>query len=333
MKFKVISLFSLTFLLFQIAFGQDGSSNMPIKPNYKLAPGDEVTTKVLGEDQFNFVGTVNGDGTLEVPFFDKPVMASCKTEAEVRSEIKKLIEKYIKNPNVALSVKSNSRADVSVSGEVNSPKPFTLLRDVTLLELINASGGVKEDTAGGMIQVVRTQPPMCTNDPSLDWRSGAVDKNDVPTRLYSYSNLKQGKEGSNPIIIPGDIIIVLKAKPVYVTGQVMNPGGLYMRETGLSLKEAIAQASGVSREAQKKDVRIYRQQANSNKYGDKPIVANLELIDKGLEKDVMLEPYDVIDVGEKKDSTAMAILKGALGLGRTFAGSTSTSFGQRMVIR
>ena len=40
---------------------------------YLIGPGDEITGKVLGEKEFDFVATVDEDGKIEVPFFDKPV--------------------------------------------------------------------------------------------------------------------------------------------------------------------------------------------------------------------------------------------------------------------
>ena len=141
------------------------------------------------------------------------------------------------------------------------------------------------------------------------------DELDVPSRLYSISDIKQGKEESNPIIYPGDLIVVEKSSPVYITGEVMQPQGVRLAEGGLPLTQAIAMVGGVRREAKTKDIKIYRLKDNSK---DREIISvNYDLIKKGEQKDVMLQPYDIIEVDKSKKSIAQTILEIATGVGRT----------------
>ena len=168
------------------------------------------------------------------------------------------------------------------------------------MELISISGGVTEE-AGGMIQVFRTQPPMCadSSEEIADGREDAEDGLEVPSRMYSLTSLRLGREEANPEIFPGDIIVVLKASPVYITGEVFAPQGIYLKEGGLSLTEAIAKIGGVRREAKTKDIKIYRLKDNSK---DREIIAvNYDLIKKGEQKDVMLEPYDIVEVDKVEE--------------------------------
>jgi len=53
---------------------------------------------------------------------------------------------------------------------------------------------------------------------------------DVPSRLYSLSNLRLGREEANPVIYPGDVIVVKKALPVYITGEVVAPQGILLKK-------------------------------------------------------------------------------------------------------
>src|SRR5207244_40842 len=148
------------------------------------------------------------------------------------------------------------------------------------------AGGPNED-AGGIIQVFRTQPPMCSDISDIDnWATGGSAKSDVPSRIYSYSSLTLGTEGSNPTIYPGDVIVVLKAKPVYITGEVVAPQGIYIKEGGLSLTEAIGKVSGLGHDAQAKSIKIYRMKPDSKDRIE--ITANLDLIRKMQQKDIML---------------------------------------------
>ncbi|MCV4725945.1 polysaccharide biosynthesis/export family protein, partial [Escherichia coli] len=67
-----------TFIFFLVfSFTSLQAQNDDARGGYLIGPGDEITGKVLGEPQFDFVATVDEDGRIEVPFFDKPVDARC----------------------------------------------------------------------------------------------------------------------------------------------------------------------------------------------------------------------------------------------------------------
>lgn len=265
---------------------------------YTLGPGDEVTGKVLGEPQFDFVATIDADGRLEVPFVEKPLMAKCKTESDLKAEITEALKKYLRAPQVSLrATQRKSRRPVSVYGEVRKPEQYDLTRRIHLMELISYSGGVTEKS-GGMVQIFRTQPPICGESGAESW--GVVDGSgmNVPSRLFSLEAMRQGREGSNPEVLSGDIVVVAKASPVYVTGEVIKPGELDIPEGGLPLMQAVAMASGITREAKTKDIKIYRRKVGSTE--PQVIAINYDLIRKGELKDIMLEPFDIVQVGKAR---------------------------------
>lgn len=281
---------------------------------YLIGPGDEITAKVLGEPQFDFVATVDLDGKIEVPFIEKPVNANCKSEGELRTEVSKLLTKYLRSPQISIRVTGrNSRPPVSVYGEVREQQRVPLTRRAHLLELLSFAGGVT-DKSGGMIQVFRTRPPMCSEGGlTADWKVEGGDNGlSVPSRLYSIASLRQGREESNPEIFPGDIIVVHKASPVYVTGEVIRPGELNIPEGGLPMTQAIAMAGGITREAKTKTVKIYRRKANSPQ--PEVMAINLDQIKKGTEKDVILEPFDIVEVDKAKKSIGDILLEALTGI-------------------
>ncbi|MBX3298702.1 MAG: SLBB domain-containing protein [Acidobacteria bacterium] len=305
-------------------------SAVPQNRGYLIGPGDEVTGKVLGEPQFDFVATIDEDGKIEVPFFDKPISAKCKSERELRAEITELLGKYLRNPQLSFRVtERKSRPPVTIYGEVRSPQPVVLMRRATLIELLGVSGGVTEE-AGGMVQIFRTQPPICVDaDDDAVWASQSGDRTDVPYRLYSLSSIRSGKEEANPVIYPGDVIVVQKAAPVYVTGEVVSPQGIYLKEGGLSLTEAIAKIGGVRREAKTRDIKIYRLKAGSK---DREIItANYDLIKKGQQKDILLEPYDIIEVDKARENIGETILKIVTGMGRSAISTVATGGASRIL--
>ncbi|MBA2735637.1 MAG: SLBB domain-containing protein, partial [Pyrinomonadaceae bacterium] len=288
MKLKVLPILTLALVLCGISFGQE----ILVKPEpekvYLVGPGDVITGKVLGEEQFDFTATIDEDGKIELPFFEEPIMAKCRSERELRGDVTKLLSKYLRSPLVSVRItERNSRPPAVIYGEVRTPQKVDLRRKSTLLELLSISGGVTED-AGGMIQVFRTQPPICSDDTQEKGWTAENGGLDVPSRIYSLSSLRQGREEANPVINPGDVVVVQRAAPVYITGEVRQPTGILLKEGGLSLYQAISMLGGPNREAKTKDIKIYRLKVNSK---DREIIsANYDLIKKGTQKDIMLEP-------------------------------------------
>lgn len=298
MKYSFIFLI-LALCLTSTSFGQEAAD---VQKGYLVGPGDVLTIKVLSEKDFDLDAvTVDEDGQFTIPYVDQPIVAKCKTERELQAEVVKRWSKFLKNPQVSLRVtQRNSRPPVSVYGEVRQPQQVVLTRRAHLLELLSFAGGVT-DKSGGMIQIFRTRPPICT-DATVEaaWKSSTAPGLDVPSQIYSLASLRQGREEANPEIMPGDIIVVPKAAPVYVTGEVVKPGEMDMPEGGLPLTQAIAMASGISREAKTKNIKIYRRKQGAPQ--PEVIAVNYDLIRKGQEKDPMLEPFDIVVVDKAKKS-------------------------------
>jgi len=312
------------------AFAQDASIPGPTAAQakgYRMWPGDEVTGKVLGETDFDFVSTVSEEGSIVVPFDTQPIVAKCRTEDEVKADIGKVLGRYLKNPMFQFRVTDRkSRPPATISGEVNAPQQVILYRKVTLLELLSVAGGAKEE-AGGTVQVFRTQPPTCADDKSANWL--ASDTTGVPSRIYNLSEVRVAGD-KNPIIYPGDVVIVQKASPVYITGEVANPQGVYIKEGGLTLHDAIAKLGGVRREAKTKDIKIYRLKPNSTSERE-VISTNYDLIRKGQAKDIQLQAYDIVEVDKAKDSIGKIIMDLAIGAGKSAIGSVTQGVGYRVM--
>jgi polysaccharide export outer membrane protein len=298
MFYRITTVVAVIASTFAAAFAQNIVPVSDTNRGYLIGPGDVLTIKALGEPTFDIEKiNVDEEGKLYIPYVETPVVAKCKTERELQAEVARAWSKYLKNPQINLRVTERlSRPPVSVYGEVTKQSQFDLTRQVYLLEIISVAGGVT-DKSSGVIQVFRTRPPVCSgpNDAN-NWIINADTDLGVPSRMFSIAALRQGREEANPEILPGDIIVVQKAAAIYVTGEVIKPGELGIPEGGLPLTQAIAMASGQTREAKMKDVKIYRRKPGQPQ--PEMIVANVERIKKGETKDVMLEPGDIVEVGK-----------------------------------
>ncbi|MCA1633385.1 MAG: SLBB domain-containing protein [Acidobacteria bacterium] len=141
--------------------------------------------------------------------------------------------------------------------------------------------------------------------------------------------MRAGKETANPWVRPGDIIVVQEAYPIYVTGAVVAPNSLYLREN-LSLSRAIAQVGGARKGAKTDKVRIVRTKPGGE-LEPEIIVANLDAIRKQKQPDIALKPYDIIDVSDGSPWDLKNLPMTLLGFAQSGASNVITQGSYRII--
>jgi polysaccharide biosynthesis/export protein len=279
---------------------------------YLLGPGDTLDIRVFGQPDLNWIGEVDSDGNISsLPFVTKPIVAQCRTEKEIQKEIIAAYSKLLKDPQISVRITGrNSRQPATVLGAVLSPARVEMKRRVRLNELIAASGGLTE-RANGDIQVLHTEMIRCPDPGEVVEPLYVGDVlNSSTIKTYKFKDLLEGKPEANPIIRPGDIINVMDAKPIYVTGHVVSPQPILLGNNGMTLLKALAIA-GLKSDSKSNDVRLYR---------TKPGVAEPELVKvdfdairKRKKDDIVLQPYDIIEVPKQSDWSGPGIVRMLLG--------------------
>lgn len=263
--------------------------------NYLLGPGDVLSVQVFGSRDLDAVVDIDSEGNISsLPFIDDPIPARCRTEKQVQRDIANAYSKLLKSPQVHVRITDrNSRQPVTVFGAVRAPARLPMMRQLRLSEIMAASGGFTE-RASGTIQVLHTEPLMCPG-PGQEAEAKAIDGANMPLSVVKIADLKSGKSQANLLIRPGDYIIVTEAEPVYITGSVLSPQGVYARE-GLTLSTALAMVGGVRKEAKLNEILIHRLRAGST---DREIIkVNLASIKKGQRSDIQVQAFDWIEVPE-----------------------------------
>ncbi len=262
--------------------------------NYLLGPGDVLDVRVFGQADLNSVAEIDTDGNISsLPFLEAPIRAQCRTDREVQQDIAKAYAKYIRNPQVSVRISDRkSRPPATISGAVKAPMQVTMLRKVRLHELLTKAGGWT-DRASGTIQILHTEAEMCPDRSEVFQKTALSSTGNFGITVFRLNDLKTGKEEADPYIRPGDIVIVTEAEPVYVMGAVMGGRELPLRDQ-LTLGRAIAMAGGPQKLANTNEVHIYRQK--DGVAGQEDLKYNYDAIKKGKAPDVLLKPYDIIDV-------------------------------------
>ncbi|HEX6043698.1 MAG TPA: polysaccharide biosynthesis/export family protein [Pyrinomonadaceae bacterium] len=279
----------------QPAAGQSSALDIQGSKSYLLGPGDVLDVRVFGQPELSSNVQVDSDGNLSsLPFLEKPILAKCRTDKDIQKDIALAYAKFINNPQVSVRISErNSRQPATVFGAVRQATRVEMKRKVRLNELMAVSGGFTE-RASGTIQILHTEPLMCP-EPGEEADAAPIDGTKIPLQIVKISELRAGKIEANPVIRPGDYVLVTEAEPVYITGSVMAPGGIFLRDQ-LMLSRALAMVGGARKEAKLSDVRIYRQVPGSS--NQEVITVDVSAIKKNQKPDVLLQAYDVIEVPE-----------------------------------
>lgn len=289
--------------------------------NYLLGPGDVLDIRVFGQPELSTSNAqIDSDGNLSsLPFIETPIPAKCRTDKQLQKDIAVAYAKFINNPQVSVRISERlSRQPATVFGGVRQSSRIEMKRKVRLNELIAVSGGFTE-RASGTIQILHTEPLMCPG-PGEEDQAKPIDGSTIPLQIVKIADLRSGKIEANPVIRPGDYVLVTEAEPVYITGAVMAQTGVYLRDQ-LTLTTALAMVGGTRKEAKLTEVKIYRRTPDGVGHDIK--IVDVAAIKKNQQPDVLLQPYDIIEVPEAGMFSSSRI-------GTTLMGAVTGSF-QNMV--
>lgn len=275
---------------------QNSSLDIQGSKAYLLGPGDVLDIRVFGQPELSTsTAQIDSDGNLSsLPFLETPIPAKCRTDKEIQKDLAVAYAKFINNPQVSVRIaERNSRQPATVFGAVRQSTRVEMKRKVRLNEIVAVSGGFTE-RASGTIQILHTEPLMCP-EPGEEELAKPIDGTKIPLQIVKISELRAGKVEANPVIRPGDYILVTEAEPVYITGAVASPNGVFLREQ-LTLTRALAMVGGTRKEAKLNDIIIYRQKPGST---DQDVIhVDVAAIKKNEKPDMLLQPYDVVEVRE-----------------------------------
>ena len=291
------SLFLAAGILSAAFFETTAISQTPIDKADLVHFGDLIDIDVVGSFEFDWRGTLNPEGFLDgLNHVDSPVYALCRSESEIARSIEKEYSRMLRDPKIAVRILDRSnRAVAYLDGAVKTPQRFQIRRPVNLNELIILSGGLT-DSASGEISIFRPADVTC-RDPKPTGNETIVKAaagNGSLTLNIKISDLLRGVKEANPQVLSGDIVTVIEALPIYIIGGVNAPRAISSRAR-MTVTHAVDSAGGLAKEADGGKVTIFRREAGRSTV----IEADLEAIRAGRDADVVLKPYDIIDVPQK----------------------------------
>lgn len=227
---------------------------------YVLGRDDAVQVGLLGGGSFGGTTRVQADGTIQLPLVGK-IPAADKTTAELADTIRQALQKggFFNDPVVVVEVVGYASRYVTVLGAVGNPGLVPIIRPYRMSEILARVGGVRSDGADYLV---------------------VISSNGTEKRLM-VKDLSMGGLDKDPYVSAGDKLFAPPAEIFYIYGQVNNPGAIVLA-TGMTLRQAIAKAGGLTASGSDKKVDATRDGKKTRLTLDEPV-----------------KPGDVLVVGER----------------------------------
>lgn len=245
-------------------------------PNIMIGPGDMVSVQVFDTPELSSEGArVSQSGQVSLPVLGMVQIAGLNTEqAARRIETELRTRGIMVDPHVTVSVVEYATQGATMLGEVKAPGVYPTFGGRRLLDMIALAGGVAT-SAGKLVTIAHRDDPHHPEFISLVPNAGALG-NQV-----------------NPIILPGDTIMVGRAGIIYILGSVNKPGGyLVDNNEHVSLIQALTLAGGWTQTAGLSKARLIRKVPE----GHKELMLDLKHVLNGRQSDISVENGDILYV-------------------------------------
>lgn len=162
-------------------------------PDYLIGPGDTVNIIVWRNPEVSMAVPVRPDGKITTPLVED-LPASGKTSTELARDIEKSLAKFIQQPVVTVIVTGfvgTYGEQIRVIGQAAKPQALAYRRDMSLMDVLIAVGGVTEFASGNKASILR----------NVDGKMVRL-----PVRLNDL--IKDGDISANVNMRPGDVLVI-----------------------------------------------------------------------------------------------------------------------------
>jgi polysaccharide export outer membrane protein len=273
----------------------------PVAANYLLGPDDEIVISALHVTEITDKPyRIDSAGYITVPMIGR-LHAGGLTVELLERELSSRLAMYVREPEVSVRIAEFKSQPISVLGAVKTPGIYHLRGRITLMEVLSAAGGL--DTEAGSTAHITRQNECGAAPPKGTPKDTAAQGSALDIQLKPLMEAKD--TGNNVTVCANDVIVIPRAKLVYVLGEVRKPGGFVLHDKeNVSILEALSMSEGMTHTAGPKNARILRTQAGQSQRTEIPV--NLNDVLNGKAEDIKLRADDILLVPDSKPKTAAA---------------------------
>jgi protein involved in polysaccharide export with SLBB domain len=135
----------------------DARKAPPLAEEYRIQAGDQLDIKFFYNKDLNELVTVRPDGRISLQLV-KSIMAAELTPEQLTDHLTKAYSAHLKDPEIAVLVRSFSSQRVYVDGEVAKPGVIPLAGPTTVHQAIAQAGGFVYTGNANDVLVIRRGP-------------------------------------------------------------------------------------------------------------------------------------------------------------------------------
>ncbi len=123
---------------------------------YVIGPGDTVQVFVWRNPELSVTVPVRPDGRVSTPLVEDMVAVG-KTPTQLARDIEKVLQEYVRTPqvNVIVSNAVSTYSQVKGVGQFKNPQALPYREGLRVLDLVLAMGGLTDYAAGNRAKIVR----------------------------------------------------------------------------------------------------------------------------------------------------------------------------------
>lgn len=161
--------------------------------DYLIGPGDNLSIVVWRNPEVSQSVPVRPDGKITTPLVED-LQAAGKTSSELARDVEKALAKFIQQPVVTVIVTGfvgNFSEQIRVIGAAARPQALPYRRNISLMDVLIAVGGVTEFASGNRATIIRT-----------------VDGKQQTLKVRLDDLVKDGDISANTYMYPGDVLVI-----------------------------------------------------------------------------------------------------------------------------
>ena len=158
-------------------------------PEDRVGIDDTFDVRVYGEADLTGTFRVATDGTIDYPLAGRIQVAGLRTGEIQQVLVGRLRDRYLKDPQVVVTIKDRNSQKISVLGQVARPGQVGYYPNMTIVDAIASAGGFTGIAAKNSVNLRREV-------------GGKIE-----TRIYPVADISEGRS-PNAMVLPGDVLVV-----------------------------------------------------------------------------------------------------------------------------
>src|SRR6185437_15398036 len=158
-------------------------------PEDRVGVDDTFDVRVYGETELSGMFRVATDGTVDYPLAGRLEVAGLRTGEIQKLLVERLRGRYLKDPQVVVTIKDRNSQKISVLGQVSKPGQVGYYPNMTIVDAIASAGGFTGIAAKN----------------SVNLRRQVAGK--IQTHVVPVADISEGRS-PNVMVLPGDVLVV-----------------------------------------------------------------------------------------------------------------------------